>query len=206
MIPLMVDVTGRQIAICGGGEVSARKAAYFAEEAIVSVYSRSFAPAFESIPVKKVRIELKPDDESIGTIIRGAFLVIAATSDPSLNEFITSRCQYEKILCNSATTPGGDVILPAQYRGDRFMIAVSTLGASPAVPRFIREHLQESFPCLDQMIVLEEELRRTMKENRIPENERRRILHAVIRDDEVWKRLSSGPAAALSYAHERYLQ
>lgn len=204
MIPLMVDGNNKRVAICGGGEVSARKAAYFAEEAEVTVYSRSFCPAFDDMPVKKIRIELNADDASIPSIIRGAFLVIAATSDPDLNASIRARCLSEKILCNNATSPQGDVILPAQYRGDRFTISVSSLGASPAISRFLREYLQNTFPCLDQMIALEENLRHDLKEQHVPEHERREILNTLLHDPDIWATLPSGPDKARKRVQERY--
>lgn len=41
MIPLFIDCTGRRIVIFGGGDVAARKAAYFSGNADVTVVSRS---------------------------------------------------------------------------------------------------------------------------------------------------------------------
>ncbi len=43
MIPLLVDLSARCVLICGGGEVAARKAAFFLPEAEVTVVSRSFS-------------------------------------------------------------------------------------------------------------------------------------------------------------------
>jgi precorrin-2 dehydrogenase/sirohydrochlorin ferrochelatase len=204
MIPLMVDITNKQVIICGGGEVSARKAAYFAQEAEVTVYSRSFSPAFATIPVRKIQIELNANDDQISSIIRGAFLVIAATSDPELNNVIRTRCEAEQILCNSATSPLGDVTLPAQYHGNQFTITVSTHGKSPAVSRYIREYMQNTFPNLDQMICLEETLRCDLKNNQIPEDERKRILTTILNDPHIWSALPSGSDAARRYVQEKY--
>jgi len=204
MIPLMVDITNKQVIICGGGEVSARKAAYFALEAEVTVYSRSFCPAFATIPVKKIQIKLNANDDQISSIIKGAFLVIAATSDPELNNVIRTRCKAENILCNSATSPLGEVTLPAQYHGNQFTIAVSTHGKSPAVSRFIREHLQNTFPDLDQMISFEETLRCDLKNKQIPEDERKRILTKILNDPQIWSILPTDLDAARRYVQEKY--
>ena len=45
MIPLFVECTGKQVVIFGGGEVAARKAGHFAQEAEVLMVSRTFSPS-----------------------------------------------------------------------------------------------------------------------------------------------------------------
>lgn len=200
----MVDCTGRPVTIFGGGEVGARKARYFSSEAEVTVYSRSFSPTFESIPVRLVRTELTAEEEQISSYIRGAFLVITATSDPELNRAILAQCRSEGILCNNATSPLGDVTLPAKFTGDRFTITVSTKGASPAISRFIREHFESAWPNLDQMIILEEVIRQQLKEKEIPEPRRREILTDLLHDPITWQTLSQGTQAALRYAQEKF--
>jgi precorrin-2 dehydrogenase/sirohydrochlorin ferrochelatase len=204
MIPLMVDCTGRPVTIFGGGAVGARKARYFSDEADVTVYSRSFSPSFQSIPVRQIQAEISIRGEQIDEVIRGAFLVVAATSDPDLNKEIIERCTRKGILCNNATTPAGSVTLPAKYTGNRFTIAVSTKGASPGVSRFIREHMEACWPDLDQMIMLEEEFRQILKEQGISESRRREILADLLHDPEAWLTLSQGIGAALRYAEEKY--
>lgn len=204
MIPLMVDCTGRPVTIIGGGEVGARKARYFSDEADVTVYSRSFSPAFQMIPVKQIQAELTVQEEQIDAFIRGAFLVVAATSDPALNMAILTRCRKEGILCNNATSPPGDVTLPAKYTGERFTIAVSTRGSSPAVSRFIREHLESALPDLDPMITLEESFRALLKEEGVPELRRRKILTDLLHDPVAWQTLSQGADTAIRYAQEKY--
>lgn len=204
MIPLMVDCTGRPVTIFGGGEVGARKARYFSDEADVTVYSRSFSPEFEDLRVRKVRTVLTMDSDQIGSCIRGAFLVIAATSDPGLNEAVLRKCQKEGILCNNATSPKGDVTLPAKWTGEEFTITVSTKGSSPAVARFIRERLESTLPEMDLMIRLEESFRQKLKDQAVPEQKRREILGNLLHDPVAWETLKEGIPAALRYAQERY--
>ena len=186
----MVDCTHRSVTIFGGGEVGARKARYFAGEADVTVYSRSFSPAFDSIQAKKIRIDLFEAEERIDEFIRGAFLVIAATSDSDLNQTIAARCSTVGILCNNATTPQADVTLPAKFTGEKYTIAISTQGGSPAVSRFIRETIEATWPDLDLMISLEENFRRDLKDRKISEERRRELLTAVLHDPAIWKALS----------------
>ncbi|PKL59957.1 MAG: hypothetical protein CVV33_05180 [Methanomicrobiales archaeon HGW-Methanomicrobiales-4] len=149
-------------------------------------------------------MELSSEESRLTSFIAGASLVIAATSDPALNSLILTCCQGQGILCNNATEPPGDVTLPAKFTGEQFTIAVSTLGGSPAVARFIREHIQATWPDLDQMIILEEQLRSDLKEQGIPEDRRRDILTQVLHDQKIWHALKTGLPEANMLVTERY--
>ena len=154
MIPLMVDFSGKKVVIFGGGRVGARKARYFTKEANIVVYSRSFHPDFKDIPCRKISMDLINKYESLQPLIKNSSLVIAATSDIKLNYSIKLISEQEKILCNVAAGESGDVILPAKFSGLNYTVAVTTYGSVPAVSRLIREHLEESFPDLDDIVVL----------------------------------------------------
>ncbi len=201
----MVDCSHKPVTIFGGGEVGERKARYFAGEADVTVYSRTFTPAFESLPVRQIRTTIPRIETEISDLIKGAFLVVAATSDPDLNQIIADRCRADGVLCNNATDPPADVTLPAKFSGEKFTIAVSTLGGSPAVSRFIREQIEAAWPDLDLMIALEEELRKDLKVHQIPQARRREILTAVLHDTEAWNNLKNGTDDALTRVREKYL-
>ena len=46
MIPLIIDFSGKRVVIFGGGEVGARKAAYFCEETEVTVLEQVIFAGF----------------------------------------------------------------------------------------------------------------------------------------------------------------
>ncbi|MGB8821112.1 MAG: NAD(P)-dependent oxidoreductase, partial [Methanoregula sp.] len=103
MIPLFVDCSGRRIVIFGGGEVAARKAACFSGKADVLVVSRSFVPAFDGMGVKRQELELGTvTGRQLAPLLSGAFLVIAALSDPAINNRIGKACKAIGILFNNA--------------------------------------------------------------------------------------------------------
>jgi precorrin-2 dehydrogenase/sirohydrochlorin ferrochelatase len=206
MIPLFIDCTGRRVVIFGGGAVSARKAAYFTGEAEVTVVSRSFGPGFSGLHVRKVEMECSSaTDAELRDIIRGSFLAIAATSDAGVNDRIGAICRSLHILFNNADGTPGDVILPAVSRGERYAIAISTFGSSPAVARFLRERIEEEYPALDAMIGLQESLRSRLRTGEPATGPRARILADVLRDSEVWAALGSSEASALELAERRHL-
>jgi precorrin-2 dehydrogenase/sirohydrochlorin ferrochelatase len=206
MIPLFVDCSGKRIVIFGGGEVASRKAAYFSGEADVLVVSRSFSHKMSILPVERKMLETgRVSDEMLNGIIDRAFLVIGALSDPVQNNRIKNLCMAREILFNNADGEAGNVIIPSVTRGDNYLLAISTKGNSPAVSRFIREHLETHFPALDDMIALQRELRAQLKHTEPSQSRRNAILWEVLNDRELWKTLKNDPARARQQVKEKYL-
>jgi len=206
MIPLFIDFSGRRIVIFGGGAVAARKAAYFAHEARVLVVSRSFIQKMETIPVEKECVDIEDASEAtLAALVRGAFLVIGALSDPVQNNRIGRLCRKKGILFNNADGEAGGVILPAVSSGEHYTLAISTGGSSPAISRFIRKHLEQELPELDAMIVLQHRLREELKRVKPDQTQRNEILHKVLDDPSVWRILRKDPEKAWDTVSARYL-
>jgi precorrin-2 dehydrogenase/sirohydrochlorin ferrochelatase len=206
MIPLFVDCSGKRIVIFGGGEVASRKAAYFSGEADVLVVSRSFSHKMSILPVERKMLETgRVSDEVLNGIIDRAFLVIGALSDPVQNNRIKNLCMAREILFNNADGEAGNVIIPSVTGGDNYLLAISTKGNSPAVSRFIREHLETHFPALDDMIALQRDLRAQLKHTEPSQSRRNAILWEVLNDRELWKTLKNDPAKARQQVKEKYL-
>ncbi|MDR2854560.1 MAG: bifunctional precorrin-2 dehydrogenase/sirohydrochlorin ferrochelatase [Methanomicrobiales archaeon] len=180
MLPLVIDCSRKKIVIIGGGKVAARKAAYFSD-ADVTMYSEAFQP---DIPpyVTCVFCTLTHDRGIIQDIIEGAFLVIAATSDPDLNTLVIEAAHDAQILCNNANGKQGDVIFPAQVQRGDVVIAVSSGGVSPALAQFLRIHLEEMFPELEKMAIFLAALKDQLKDSIYEQKERSLILHKALRD------------------------
>lgn len=206
MIPLFVDCAGKQVVIFGGGVVAARKAGHFANEAEVLVVSRAFSPEITALPVQIKTLDTrKATDEELDRIIEHAFLVIGALSDREENDRIGALCRGHGVMYNSANGEAGDVIIPAITVGAHYEIAMSTLGESPAVSRFIREDIEKRYPALDAMIALQNRLRTELKKKDTTTAGRRRILWQVLHDKTVWSLLKRSPDKAWALVAERYL-
>lgn len=117
-----LDVEGRRCVVVGEGAMADEKAAGLrACGAIVD-------------QVRKYRRR----------VLRGALLVIAATSDRALNERIFRDAEKRAMLCNVADVPAlCNFILPAVHREGAITVAVSTGGASPALAKKLRERIAE---------------------------------------------------------------
>jgi precorrin-2 dehydrogenase/sirohydrochlorin ferrochelatase len=199
MIPLMLDLTGRRVLIFGGGDVGARKAAYFVHEAEVTVISRSFSPDLEGLAIHRQEADLSAlPDEALGDLLEGAFLAVAATPDPELNDRIGRVCARTGVLFNNAAGVLGDVIVPSVVRG-------STHGKSPAVSRYLRMRLEADYADLDRMIDLQEEMRSMLQESEPVQAERSRILWSILADEEIRAALASDYGRARGLAIARYL-
>jgi precorrin-2 dehydrogenase/sirohydrochlorin ferrochelatase len=206
MIPLFIDCSGRRVVIFGGGAVAARKAAYFAQDARILVVSRSFVQKIDSLSVdRKIMDVAGESDASLSALIRDAFLVIGALSDPVQNNRIGRLCRLKGILFNNADGEAGDVILPAISSGEHYTLAISTFGSSPGISRFIREHLEQDLQGLDTMIVLQHRLREELKRGEPDQAKRNAILHRMLDDTSVWKMIRTDPDKAWDTVSTRYL-
>ncbi|MDI6719424.1 MAG: bifunctional precorrin-2 dehydrogenase/sirohydrochlorin ferrochelatase [Methanomicrobiales archaeon] len=206
MIPLLIDLGGRRVVVFGGGDVSLRKAAFFCREADVVVVSRSFVPDLRSLAVEMRELDLAAaSDAMLEEILAGAFLAVAATDDPAVNNRIGRICRQLGIHFNNAEGESGDVIVPSVVKGENFAIAITTFGRSPAIARYLRMALEETYPMLDDMIRLQEDLRRELRRVEPSRTRRSEVLWEVLRDREVWEAISRGHDAAWRVVRGRYL-
>jgi len=69
----------------------------------VTVISRSFSPALDDLAVRRQEVDLLSlADEALEDLLQGAFLAVAATSDPRLNDRIGRICAETGVLFNNA--------------------------------------------------------------------------------------------------------
>jgi precorrin-2 dehydrogenase len=134
-----LDVASRRCVVVGGGAVGLEKAAGLAAcGARVVVVSPALDPGFASLEVEWVPRNYRTGD------LRGAFLVIAATSDPKVDSRVSRDAERQGKLCNVADVPElCNFILPAVHRQGPIAVAVSTGGASPALAKRLRSKIAE---------------------------------------------------------------
>ena len=140
--PVCLNVEGKRCLVVGGGEVAARKVKALLEaRADVVVVSREMGRELSGCHgVTIVPRRWRARD------LKGAFLVVAATDDRSLNATIARAARKNGVLCNVVDDASlSDFIMPATVRRGLLLIAVSTSGALPALARSIRERLEAVF-------------------------------------------------------------
>ncbi|KAF0184177.1 MAG: precorrin-2 dehydrogenase / sirohydrochlorin ferrochelatase [Nitrospirae bacterium] len=142
--PAFLDLSGKKCVVVGGGAVAARKVrSLCAAGAVVTVVSPQLTRDLERLRANGT-IQHSAQKYRRGDL-RGAFLVIAATSDSAVNERVAKDAAG---LINVADQPGcGNFIVPSSIERGQLTIAVSTLGASPALSRTIRKELEALYPA-----------------------------------------------------------
>jgi len=203
-LPLYIDVSGRRVVIFGGGPVGERKARYFLQAEVV-VVSRDFTPGLEALGrdnvIRLVHMEISKD--SLASLVEGAFVAVAATGDPAMDEEIRHAAEKHHVLMNSAA---GDspVIVPSIVRRGPVMVAISTGGSSPALSKYLRQKLESSIgEDIEKMAVLQEKLRKRLKATVSDQKQRERIIRDILEDPAVWKALGESPDAAYEAALRR---
>ena len=143
--PICLDIGGRRCVVIGGGKVAERKVAGLLEcGATVSVVSPELSEPLRCLAdrggINWVARPYQPGD------LAGAFLVIAATDDPAVQEAVHTEAEQGNLLLNVADVPKWcNFILPATTRQGELTIAVSTAGKSPALARKLREGFDREF-------------------------------------------------------------
>jgi siroheme synthase-like protein len=140
--------------------------------------------------------------------LEGAFLVIAATDDPAVNQSVWSEAERRGCLVNVVDDPmHSNFILPAIVQHDDLGIAISTGGSSPALARRLRERIETLIgPEYGVLASLMAELRPELIET-FPAGEAR--LQAALRviDSDILNIIQShGRDAALRYGREKLQQ
>ena len=132
-----LDLEARPCLVVGGGSVGLEKAQGLLDcGAEVTLVEPRIEPELQQLPVRWRRKRYDTSD------LAGQFLVVAATSQRSLNRRIFLDAEARSMLCNVVDTPElCSFILPAVHRHDPIAIAVSTGGASPALAKWLRDEL-----------------------------------------------------------------
>ena len=145
LFPMFMKLEGKQCLVVGAGKVGEPKIGGLLEAgARIRVIALEASSAVrEWARAGKIELELRAfvhDD------LRGAFLVVVATSSRTLNERIHREAQRLGVLCNVVDVPDlCDFYYPSVVRRGDLQIAVSTAGKSPSLAQKIRQQLEKQF-------------------------------------------------------------
>ena len=143
--PMMVNLRGKKCVVVGGGRIAGDKIAGLLRHGarIVMVSPRADRRVQEQARLRKFEWRRR---EFSARDVEGAFLAIAATNSPDVNEAVFRACRARGVLCNAVDDPEHcDFFYPAVVRRGPLQIAISTNGCSPALASRLRQELEQEF-------------------------------------------------------------
>ncbi|OHB61167.1 MAG: hypothetical protein A2167_04860 [Planctomycetes bacterium RBG_13_46_10] len=201
--PIFLELTGKRVALIGGGAVAVRKAcSLLAAGARLVVVAEQIDDVLTNLcassSAELIRSKYSKD------YLSKAVLVIAATNDHQLNEQIYKDCQNLEILCNIVDQPElCDFYVPAVVNRGDLQIAIGTEGDCPAYAGHIRKKLEQIFTekhgkFLAELVAIRD---RIIKD--VPNEADRKILLGELVDDESFDYfVKNGPIAWRKKADE----
>lgn len=145
LFPAFLKIAGRRCLVVGAGRV--------AEDKIESLLNAG-ANVVVVAPDATAKIAAWANSGEIrwrsrlyrASDLRGAFLVIAATSSPKLHAAVYKEARRRGILCNVVDDPEHcDFYYGSVVRRGSLQIAISTEGHSPALAQRLRKKLEQEF-------------------------------------------------------------
>lgn len=178
MYPVTLKLAGKFCTVVGGGSVAVRKVKSLLEQgAEVTVISPVLDEELIAIQEQFVwRNSMYSDG-----MLKGSFLVIAATDSRDVNHAVYEWCEEHQVLVNvvDSLQESSFTVNAMVQRGD-FMLAVSTSGISPAVSKKVREDLELQYgPEYGTMLEILEEAREEALRTIGDASKRRRFLQSV---------------------------
>jgi uroporphyrin-III C-methyltransferase/precorrin-2 dehydrogenase/sirohydrochlorin ferrochelatase len=120
-LPILLDVSGRQVVIVGGGAVATRRAATFSDAgAEVVVVAPSMTEELAELPVTVRNRRYRSGD------LEDAWLAVAATDDPAVNAEVAEEAVFRRLFCIRADDAGsGTARVPAIHSGGDVLVSVN---------------------------------------------------------------------------------
>ena len=183
--PAFLDLRGRPCVVVGGGEVAAGKVLGLLPcGARVRVVSPEAHANIRRLAARGTiaweQRQYHPGD------LQDAFLVVAATDNPALNEQVYREAVELRALVNVVDVPDRcQFVYGAIFRRGRLQVAISTGGASPALASRVKAELGRALGVEYGQLVNAYRRLRGYVRRRIPtvDGRKRLWLHLVARDE-----------------------
>ena len=206
MFPLFTDLKQRPVLVVGGGEVAARKvASLLAAGALVTVgaprLGRSLARLAGDRRIRHAAGEYRED------WLDGAWLVIAATADRTVNSTVARDAARRRLFANVVDDAElSSFHVPAIVDRSPVVIAISSGGVAPMLARRLRERLETLLdPGLGALARLLERHRARIRE-RLPALDARRRWYDALFDGTISAYLRAGQSLRAETVLEAALQ
>ena len=146
--PLFINLENKKVLVIGGGKVAAKKIEKILEYgADITVVTENVVEE-KLLKLENIKIQnnqkIENDKAKIEKLVKGYFLVIAATDDEELNENIANVCDSNGMLINNVSSK---IKMNAMFGGivknSEFQIAISTSGKNCKRSRAMKSEIQK---------------------------------------------------------------
>jgi len=137
--PIHLNLEKLEVVIIGGGSIAYRKCQFFLEiNKKVTVVTKEISCEFKGIQ-NQLTLILDAYKEDY---LKDAFIVIAATNDPMLNQNIAQYClKHQKLVNVVDDAKLSNFIIPATLKRGDLLFSVATGGNSPSLAAKIKKEL-----------------------------------------------------------------
>lgn len=146
LFPLFLRLAGKDVLVVGAGAVAERKIQDLVEAgATVRVVALDATSAVEALAGRGAITLARRAFEDAD--VDGAWLVVAATSDPEVQARACARADRAQTFSIAVDDPpNGSAYSASVIRRTPFTIAISSSGEAPALSRLLREVLEQALP------------------------------------------------------------
>jgi uroporphyrin-III C-methyltransferase/precorrin-2 dehydrogenase/sirohydrochlorin ferrochelatase len=172
LLPLFLNLTGRDVLLVGGGRVAEAK---LRQLLAAGARVRVVAPAVvDGIRAADVAIDERGFEAAD---LEGAWLVVAAAT-PDVNRAVADAAEALRIFVNAVDDPANaTAFLSGVVRRDGVTLAISTSGDAPALTSLLRESLDAVLPAdLAAWVDTAREERVAWRRDAVPMDERKPLL------------------------------
>jgi len=207
-LPLFLNLRAQSVAVIGGGSVAERKVRLLVSaRARVRVIAPQLTDALgDWAAAGRIEHVAAVFEGEAVTALAGARLVIAATSDRTVNARVAQRAAELGLWVNVVDdTDLSTALMPSIIDRSPVIVAVSTGGASPVLARRLRERLEALLePSLGPLAQLLASLRERLVQRWPDAAQRRRAIDAAL-DAALPARVSAADVATAEQALEQAL-
>lgn len=181
-IPLMVDISQKQIVVIGGGKIAERRINLLKTYTkLIQIISPTLTNNLKQLVDKQEIQWRKKIFES--SDVQEADLIIAATNDTNVNQSILQAKPDKALINMTGQALAGDVLIPSILQRGRLTISVSTQGASPKLTSQILAELQQHFNrAYGDYVDFLYECRQQVKRSSLSPEEKERFLKQILND------------------------
>jgi precorrin-2 dehydrogenase/sirohydrochlorin ferrochelatase len=192
LFPLFLKLDERRCLVVGAGKIAEEKIEGLLDTgAEIRVVASQATPRVRALAREgKIQLAKRPFKTSD---LKGAFLVVAATSSPALHDKIYREARRRSVLCNVVDDPRHcDFYYGSVVRRGALQIAISSSGYSPALSQRIRKMLERQFgPEYTKWLQILGKAREELFARKMHPAQRKQLLH-VLASDEMFQEFLRG--------------